>query len=490
MKGRFPKTFAAVGVALGIVAAQMYAMPTAAAAPSVGPSANLQATPKGNPYLALPMDVGQFGYTEKEYFINGTARAPGMPAQGYKTRVLVYMPKDMSKFNGVTGVEWMNTTFQEAIPIEFQWLYQHVFQKGYGYVQVSNQQPGLCGYLRGSAACDPQSAKGSNPARYQSLHLPSDDYSFDIFSQVGRALQKSNIALNGQKASKLIAIGESQSGILLDRYLRDFDAREKVYDGFFLDGDDQAPLPTRYRVPAVYIWGEESGRPAPAVPNRAIISVTGAPHIDRWAYAHMSLSSQISNGIRGKVGPAEYQKLVRELSDYTRYSAKPDCLVNTLFPRRYVVQSYFDNLVDWVNNGRVVASSPPFQFTGQAQAIQKLPQVNFYPLHLPTQDLNTAGLLYAPFALKRDASGMALGGLRLPFISAPTASYNGALCFIAGYESAYTPSSIKARYGSKTGYLEQIDRAVDRVVGNRDILPSAGQEIRKYSAGLAQRVWG
>ena len=74
------------------------------------------------PLSALPLGLAPYGYVQDEYFAAGTAhafQATAAPtdgrwtivpttAAGYRTRILVRMPKDPSHFNGTVVVEWMN----------------------------------------------------------------------------------------------------------------------------------------------------------------------------------------------------------------------------------------------------------------------------------------------------------------------------------------------------------------------------------------------
>ena len=91
------------------------ANPTVSLPPDVG-SINL---------LAQNFDLGEVGYQQTEFFIEGTASAftnvselgsDGFwvlePAEqaAYKTRIVVYSPVDPADFNGIVQMEWLNVT--------------------------------------------------------------------------------------------------------------------------------------------------------------------------------------------------------------------------------------------------------------------------------------------------------------------------------------------------------------------------------------------
>ena len=54
-------------------------------------------------------DVTQFGYQEKEYLFEGTAKTyppAALPPAAYRSRMIVWTPMDPARFNGTTVVEW------------------------------------------------------------------------------------------------------------------------------------------------------------------------------------------------------------------------------------------------------------------------------------------------------------------------------------------------------------------------------------------------
>ena len=86
-------------------------------------------------------------------------------------------PEDPAAFNGTVIVLWNNVSagyenFGGGDSPE-------VFENGYAYVAVSAQRVGIHGQPD-----NPQGLRDWDPERYGSLSIPSDDYSFDIFTQV------------------------------------------------------------------------------------------------------------------------------------------------------------------------------------------------------------------------------------------------------------------------------------------------------------------
>ncbi|MBO0856814.1 MAG: hypothetical protein J2P18_23950, partial [Nocardia sp.] len=208
----------------------------------------------GHPEFEAPFRVSDFGYTESEYFISGTARAYGKAAAPapYATRIVVYRPADPARFSGNVVTEWGNTTGQIDTPVEFIWSHRQILAGGDAYVQVTAQQAGVCGIDLSGAAnslgglCNPLSLKGFDPVRYRPLTHPGDRYSYDIFSQALRAVRHPAGVdpLGGLRARHLIAIGESQSAIALDNYISTgADRAARLVDGFVIDADGHTAEP-------------------------------------------------------------------------------------------------------------------------------------------------------------------------------------------------------------------------------------------------------
>ena len=88
---------------------------------------------------------GRYDYTEKEYFLAGTATDLSTGAQApYESRMLVRLPRDRHDFSGIVTVEWLNVTGQSDLetswPVEGKYLMRH----GIGFVGVSAQLAGVC----------------------------------------------------------------------------------------------------------------------------------------------------------------------------------------------------------------------------------------------------------------------------------------------------------------------------------------------------------
>ena len=109
-----------------------------------------------------------------------------------------------------------------------------VFEGGYAYVAVSVQRVGVHGQPD-----NPQGLRDWDPERYGSLSIPSDDYSFDIFTQAANlvAPDRPRAALDpmgGLEVRRLVAQGASQSAARLASYLNGVQPITGRFDAFFL----------------------------------------------------------------------------------------------------------------------------------------------------------------------------------------------------------------------------------------------------------------
>jgi hypothetical protein len=118
----------------------------------------------GRPFTSSPVPLGPAGYTQKEYFLTGTAtgyaqvgtwgtngrwKAAAVPGETapYKTRILVRRPVSPARFNGTVVVEWLNVSFNADIDPDFLYESQQLVAAGYAWVGVSAQQLGVQGPL-------------------------------------------------------------------------------------------------------------------------------------------------------------------------------------------------------------------------------------------------------------------------------------------------------------------------------------------------------
>jgi Alpha/beta hydrolase domain len=130
-------------------------------------------------------------------------------------------------------------------------------------------------------------------------------------------------------------------------------------------------------------------------------------------------------------------------------------------PVAAVIEGSFQNLSDWVERGVPPPATP-------------LIEIDALKVREPNPD-----------DAKLDADGNALGGLRLPEMQLPLATYAigpGIGCFATGYKQPFDASRCRERYGSKTAYLRRYDAAMDQLVLDRLIPAQSAARWKDYRA--------
>lgn len=402
---------------------------------------------KGHAFNAAPFDLGRVGYVEQEYFFGGAATAydtspvglaPAGPAAAptqapYRTRMIVRRPVDPRRFNGTVVLEWLNVT--SGYDFEASWVEvrRELIRRGYGYVGVTAQLVGV-GAL-----------KVVDPVRYGTLVHPGDEYSYDIFSQAAKALRAPVGAkpMGGLRTRHVLAMGESQSGITLTTYVNTVYPKVRpVIDGFAPDTSSGA-IPN-VRVPVLRIVTEFEGV-ASKQPDSAFYrqwDVAGASHADKQGGDYVSQTQNRDFGMpRGTNWP---------LAPADTPGPKGTCLIGR-FPRYLANHAALDALNRWVTRG----TAPP---------------------RAPRLRANADG------AVRRDADGNALGGLRLPAIEVPTASYHGEqsneCAFTLGRTDPFATAKLRALYPTQSRYASLVNSAVDRATRAGFLLRADAAEIR------------
>ena len=270
------------------VAAQASAATAAMASPSAANPAVAGPVTGGNGAIVLQgtsFPLSDVGYTQSEYFLSGTASsyapmstlgsngkwqvAPATTAS-YTTRIVVDRPANAADFNGSVVVEWLNDT--AGFDIAAEWLYGHneLIRDGFAWVGVSAQAAGV--------AAD----RAADPVRYAALSHPGDSYSYDIFSQAGRAVRASAAKiLGGLRPHRVLAEGESQSAFRLTTYIDAVQPLAHAYDGFLVHsrGGGSAPLSQAPQAdvptPPVVYFRPDLGVPVLAVETETDLMVLG-----------------------------------------------------------------------------------------------------------------------------------------------------------------------------------------------------------------------
>jgi hypothetical protein len=441
------------------------------------------------------VDLAAKGYVEEEFFLSGEATtyalAPGadMGRDGrwriapkgkapFKTRLLVYRPADPAAFNGTAVVCWNNVTAGYEL---FFGESPEVLAGGYACVCASVQKVGVHGFDD-----DPQGLIAWDGARYGNLIIPSDDISYDIFTQVARAVGPGRDGavdpMGGLAVRKVIGLGASQSAGRLATYVNAVHPLlaaqgERVFDGYVLQIYFGAGAPV-----------EASDRPAPADRAAPRALPTGQSLIrDDLDVPAMIVNTELEAMACFKVRQPDTDRFrTWEAAALTHVSYQSQVTRNEKFQRdfgvlppaasqatnRIYIQPLYDaalhHMNRWVNGGPPPPSQPLIDFTSEGEVI-------------------------------RDENGIARGGVRMPQADAPVATNssipvtNDFAGQLRGSNKPFGAVKLDALYGDEATYLARFKAAAEAAVKAgvllaRDVAPAveeARSEYRRARGGVA-----
>jgi len=405
-------------------------------------------------------DLSDLGYVEEEYFVSGTARNHADPAveAAYTTRIIVRRPNDPARFNGTVLLDWVNVTAQFENAVDTVEAHELFHREGYAYVHVSAQAAGVC--------CIPLTPKTWDPVRYAALSHPGDDYAFDMFSQIAQAMKHPPAVdpLAGLPVRRVIAIGQSQSGTRLRDYLIEVQPQARVIDAFLVhaDGSGEKQYPADPAVPTLQLLSEREATPdAPNVTrNYRLWEIAGAAHQDFWIGVHQVQGQGPRATASAPQQPGDADAALHASAGNYGEQYDPGqfvCIVEgTQFPLRYSVMAAIHYLDRWLRTGTPPPSGPRFQF-------------------------DEGG------TLARDADGNALGGIRLPPIDVPVASYRSDLCNLGGITIPFTELQLQQRYPTHADYYCRMKAATQRSLADGFLLEPEADDLMQRVEGAASR---
>ena len=428
---------------LGSVFAPVSSAPAAQPRQAVA-DATVQPIPTGltgRPFMGL-LEVPR-GYVEEEYLVSGTAApyagpavlagdAPadlsGLPPLPYVARVTVVRPVARARSNGSAVVTWHNVTFGHDIGEWFN-IGNEVVERGWTYVEASVQPASM------------PALKAFDPVRYAAVTLPGDAYSYDIYSQVGKAVRQGDLTA-GRPMRDVVAIGASQSGSRSTTYLDQVQPRyEPVYDGFIVavaNGPNH-----RNDVPVLRLLSENEVDGTSASPDARGYrqwEVAGSAHGSHSDFQYIGAQEERDLGVN----------LVDPLAGDHGPLGTSTCLINR-FPMWQAHDAALAAMRRWIRSGRAPRPQPRIAVRGGA--------------------------------IVRDQDGNGVGGIRLPAMAVPRAAYNrtGDCVALDGRTEPFSQQRLKELYPSRKAYLRKLREAVRASVQAGVLTRSDAQRVRRTS---------
>ncbi len=514
---------AAAGLCLSAAVLPFAAIAAPAAAmrlPLPEVSGPVPVTDTSKPFLSAAKSMEAAGYVEEEYFLSGMANVYDWVGQTrkvrviagpgrYVTRILVRRPRDAARFSGNIEVSVLNASSgvdlggpsdggrmvrqgDVWIGITTKALTAKALQKfdpaRYAPLDWTNPAPAAqrCAhpsiipfYMMGGEAnfvkMSQMGVAGSSPET-------EDGLVWDMLGQLGLLLkseQRQKI-LPGFGKPWVYMVGGSQSAIYIRTFLTGFHPRYRtpdgapVYDGYLatvgpalvrinqcspdvpLDDPRQKLLPPD--VPFISLsseaemaLGKHTRQPDVVTPKGGIVTyeVAGGSHAG------------------GEIpGQPRDLSAMPSMADFARSGIKMPAVMPgggmtamNDFPWAPITRGAYHNLQLWVRKGVLPPQSPGIAMDGA-------------------------------LAIKRDELGNALGGLRMPYIDVPFASYRGSttdedMTGLMGARKPLPPETLKSLYPDHAAYVTRFAAATDRMLAGRWISPEDAAAM-KAAAQAAQ----
>jgi len=404
------------------------------------PTPVIKSSPAGThgfPFQSSALNLAQSGFVEQEFLISGTANAyvtegtlgtngqwkakpnPGVTS-AYTTRLLVRRPTDPSRFNGTVVVEWLNVSGGFDTAPDWALISDELLREGYAWVGVTVQFVGALAL---------QQWESGSADRYATIFHPGDSFAYDIYSQAAQAIRvPGGVKPLGSLTSRIrqvLADGESQSAGEMITYYNAIQPLAKVYDGFLIHSNgagaplsqsfagflpfsgqtlpppDGVPATPDIRVPptsflrtdlsaSVVFVNTESDLGDPLGGARSVHQQPDSQHFRMWEIAGTSHADQklLASANADSAKSGMQQNL--------------DCGNPPLNngPDNYAMRAAVNALRVWAATGIAPSIGPRFSVT-----VPPAPQ---------------------PVVLHRDpATGLVIGGIRLPQIAVPISTETG-----------------------------------------------------------------
>jgi hypothetical protein len=472
------------------------------------------------PFLSVtrmqePVDLAKVGFVEEEFFVSGTANVYDWAATGeltvetpnapYTTRIIVRRPGNPARFTGTVIVEIVHAPNGHDFPEMFSWAGDYVLEHGDAYVGLTMDPASVAALKRFNPTryaplsfANPNPTEACAPGGRGSANVPpatsdaEEGLKWDVISQVG-ALLKSNapghpmagfnvqyLYMTSQDAAQTTYINAIQRHALLAN-------GKPVYDGHVIKSGGR---PARIRRCAA---APGNGDPRVAIKNAGVPvinvlqqgDVLGALALrrpdsddaaDRYRLYEIAGTAHSSPPPYRTATPvvadliaADGDKAVATrtfsaaLGPYTLAQplkepgrCQPTEIVTEQPVLAYLFHGAYANLDQWVRTG-----TPPPKAA-----------------RIDTKDIGGKP------AFVSDEIGNATGGVRSPYVDAPTAIYHPGHGDAPGcgnnfgYSEPLNFARLDALYGSYKAYAARVLQSLDRLTKDRWVTAADAQRIR------------
>jgi hypothetical protein len=456
------------------------------------------------PGVRLVADLEQ-PYVEEEWFVAGAAdlfNYAHNPPQGptdivaiqtdvlYKTRLIVRRPAQRAKFNGVVVIEWWNSTAGfDSAPVWDQSA-EHYAREGYAYVGITNSTTSF-GFLTGGCRLF-----GILPptcgTRYATLSLPENGLAYEMVSQIANLLRSNEPESplpDDFRVERVFHAGESQQGGSVITYASAFHLPD-VNDGYFVQSATNAR--TINGGPACRAGGSPS---FPGCTPRLVFPQTRVrSDLDVPVYQTITETDLTLFGFGGRqpdTATYRYYEIAGGAHNTVHLGIEvvPPGLLG---PDPILLEDFCGNPINSTADGPVFVSHV---LNALWERMREQVERGSEP---------PAGVLIdaTPPTIHRDALGNALGGVRVPAMQVPTATYApnnlanpdlpdfliglaNLACALSGSVFPFDQARLDELYPNHGGYVSQVQHATNELERAGLLLPTDAQGIRQAAAASA-----
>lgn len=440
------------------------------------------------------LDDLPFPYVQEEYLVSGSATiytyaqppvrgeplalVPDVP---YTTRIIVRRPASHGVFKGTVVIEWWNSTAGFDTAPAWDSSAEFFGREGIAYVGVTNSTTSL-DFLKGGC-----SLFGVLPpmcgTRYASLEMSENGQAWDMLSQIANLLKSDspeNPFPEKFEVERIYHVGQSQQGGSVVTYANDF--HFPVNDGYFIHTAGRARpinfLPDcasagapPYPDCTPRLEGEQSlvRRDLPVPVYRAMsetdlaeLGAIGARQEDSGNFRYYEMAGVAHSSVHKDV---EVPVLGILLEDFCRFQM--NTMADGPVVGGYLLDAMWSNMEAQVKRGTPPPHGELIEVVGDE--------------------------------IQRDAFGNARGGIRLPAVQVPVATYlpsNEAdpslppflipianlACFLSGSVLPFDQATLDELYPNHGSYVSAVTREANELVRQRFLLHRDAAAIKLEAA--------
>jgi Alpha/beta hydrolase domain len=360
--------------------------------------------------------------------------------QPFTTRLIVYRPLDARRFSGNVIVESLHPTGGGS---SLAWNTLHSFFVANGDAYVGVQHPLTIAGL-----------KAADAARYDVLTADGATQLWGMLAQTGAAMKMGGAGspLRGYGVRHVVLTGYSYTGVATATFANYHHRESKladgrnVFDGYLPMADAQYVRPLD--VPVMRLNTQSDYNGFGGLNNRRADD-DRYRHYEVAGAAHVALAPPADAAIPPAPAPLAPAPGQPHFSAAECQAGFPKGSHPNDFPLYLIQAAMFANMFEWLKTGRAPPRSAFIETNADGSTLL-------------------------------DEWGNAKGGVRLPQVSVPIATYgvgSNAACLLFGYTDPFPAARSKTLYGDQAGYLAKVQVSIDALLGERLILRSGAERL-------------